>query len=273
MPSPAQMLSLEDQLNCRSAGKGSGGGRFCILPWFVPAPCQSHRLVICCIRSLGRCCEAPREVCTLTSYGGGCTILPACSAVSSCTVTLLCTLLLYSQGCLNTARDGHWPSQTVQTRGAEWRGEKVFIPMAPNQFFPNFYVCKEKRRAPRLLPVPVKRPSAFHLYKIDTLDGFKSYPAVSPVSLRGPLLFHRIPLAVPALYLKVTAPAKLLSRSMQLLQLLSCLVLPWTAAFNLPPGCSCVYTEHPNSSFPLLGPVSQGESLPPQWLEAQGISK
>lgn len=71
----------------------------------------------------------------------------------------------------------------------------------------------------RLLPVPVKRPSAFHLCKTHALDGFKSYPGVSPVSLQGPLLFFRIPLAVPALYLEVTVPAKLLSRSMQLLQL------------------------------------------------------
>ena len=69
----------------------------------------------------------------------------------------------------------------------------------------------------------------------------------------------RIPLAVPALYLrKVTDPAELLSRSVQLLRSLSCLVLPRTAAFKLPPGCRCIYMERPDSSFPLLQPVSRG---------------
>jgi len=147
----------------------------------------------------------------------------------------------------------------VRTRGAERRGKKGFSPTAWNQFSPSFCVCKEER-ATCLLPVPVKRPSAFHLCKMDALDGFKSYPAVSPVSLQGPLLFYRISLAVPAPYLKkVTVPAELLSRSLQLWQLPSCLVLPWTAAFKPLPGCRCAYVEHPNSSFPLPEPVSRGD--------------
>lgn len=51
------------------------------------------------------------------------------------------------------------------------------------------------------------------------------------------MLCYRIPLAVPTLYLKAVAvPAKLLSASMQLLQLFSCLVLPWTAAFRFSRG-------------------------------------